>query len=152
VTAVFLKRVLLALWALWLTVVLTTNVLDGLKALGLLAASWPFASGNYGFLSATTARYGPPAWLNAALFLGVIAWEGASAALFWLAWWTSRRPMDAGKGWRYAAFASALSLWLAFAIADEVFIAYPVEGTHLRLFMAQLLTLLAVELLPEARR
>jgi hypothetical protein len=33
-----------------------------------------------------------------------------------------------------------------------VFITYEVEGTHLRLFMAQLLTLLAVELLPEARR
>ena len=151
-TATFLKRALLALWALWLTVVLTTNVVDGLKALGLLAASWPFASGNYGFLSATTARYGTPEWLNAALFLGVIAWEGTSAALFWLAWRTYRRQPDAGKGWRYAAFTSALSLWLAFAIADEVFITYEVEGTHLRLFMAQLLTLLAVELLPEAGR
>jgi hypothetical protein len=152
VTAVFLKRALLALWAVWLTVVLTTNVLDGLKALGLLAASWPMASGNYAFLSATTARYNFPAWLNVALFLGAIAWEGASAALFWLAWWTLRRPADAGRGWRYAAFASGLSLWLAFAIADEVFITYEVEATHLRLFMAQLLTLLAVELLPEARR
>ncbi len=151
-TAVFLKRALLALWAAWLTVVLTTNVLDGLKALGLLAVSWPFASGNYGFLSATTARYGTPAWLNAALFLGVIAWEGASAALFWLAWWTARRPTDAAKRWRYAAFTTALSLWLAFAIADEVFITYEVEAAHLRLLMAQLLTLLAVELLPEAVR
>jgi len=146
VTATFLKRALLAFWAAWL------NLLDGLKARGLLAASWPFASGNYGFLSATTARYGPPAWLNAVLFLGVIAWEGASAALFWLAWWTFRRPPGAGTGWRYAAFTSALCLWLAFAVADEVFIAYEVEGTHLRLFMAQLLTLLAVELLPEAGR
>jgi hypothetical protein len=54
--------------------------------------------------------------------------------------------------WRYAAFSSALSLWLAFAIADEVFITYQVEGTGLRLFIAQLLTLLAVELLPEAGR
>jgi hypothetical protein len=150
-TANFVKRALLALWAAWLTVVLTTNVLDGLKALGLLAPSWPFASGNYGFLSVTTARYGPPAWLNVVLFLGVIAWEGASAVLFWLAWWTYRRP-GAGTRWRYAAFASALSLWLAFATADEVFITYEVEGTHLRLFIAQLLTLLAVELLPEAGR
>ena len=45
----------------------------------------------------------------------------------------------------YAAFTAGLSLWLAFALADEVFVAYPVEGTHLRLFTAQL----AVELLPE---
>jgi hypothetical protein len=49
----------------------------------------------------------------------------------------------------YAAFTAGLSLWLAFALADEVFVAYPVEGTHLRLFTAQLATLLAVELLPE---
>lgn len=149
-TATFLKRALLAFWAAWLTVVFTTNLLDGLKALGLLAAPWPFASGNYGFLSATTARYGTPAWLNALLFLGVIAWEGAAAALFWLAWWTLPRPP--GAGWRYAAFTSALCLWLAFAIADEVFITYEVEGPHLRIFIAQLLTLLAVEVLPEARR
>jgi hypothetical protein len=146
-TAVFLKRALLAFWAAWLTVVLTTNVLDGLKAAGLLNESWRFASGNYRFLAETTARYGTPAWLNAALFAGVIAWEGVAAALFWLAWWAYRGPR--GRGMRYAAFATALSLWLAFAVADEVFIAYQVEGTHLRVFMAQVATLLAVELLPE---
>jgi hypothetical protein len=42
--------------------------------------------------------------------------------------------------------------WLAFALADEVFVAYAVEGAHLRLFTAQLVTLLAVELLPEGNR
>jgi hypothetical protein len=40
-------------------------------------------------------------------------------------------------------------LWSAFLVADEVLIAYPLEGTHLRLFVAHLVTLLAVELLPE---
>ena len=43
----------------------------------------------------------------------------------------------------------SLLLWGAFLLADEVFIAYPVAATHLRLFTAQLATLLAVELLPE---
>jgi hypothetical protein len=43
----------------------------------------------------------------------------------------------------------SLGLWAAFLVADEVFIAYPVEATHLRLFIAQLVTLLAVEVLPE---
>jgi hypothetical protein len=151
-TAVFLKRTLLAFWAAWLTIVFATNVMDALKALGLLGESWRFASGNYDFLVATTARYSTPAWLNGLMFSGVIAWEGASAALFWLAWWSYRRPRDAGKRWYYAAFASSLSLWLAFAIADELFISYPVEGTHLRLFTAQLLTLLAIELIPEGER
>ena len=34
-------------------------------------------------------------------------------------------------------------------VADEVCIAYPPESTHLRLFIAVLVTLLAVEMLPE---
>jgi hypothetical protein len=34
-----LKRFLLAFWALYLTLVTTTNVLDGLKDVGLLSAS-----------------------------------------------------------------------------------------------------------------
>jgi hypothetical protein len=40
-------------------------------------------------------------------------------------------------------------LWAAFVLADEVLIAYSVEATHLRLFAAQLLTLLAIVLLPQ---
>ncbi len=151
-SAAFLKRALLALWAAWLTVVLTTNALDALKALGVLGDSWLFASGNYQFLMATTSRYGTPAWLNGVLFAGVIAWEGTAAALFWLAWWAFRGPAERGRAVRYAAFTAALSLWLALAIADEVFIAYPVEATHVRLLIAQLATLLTVELLPESAR
>jgi hypothetical protein len=43
----------------------------------------------------------------------------------------------------------SLSLWAAFQVADVVFIAYGVEATHLRLFTAQLATLLVIELVPE---
>jgi hypothetical protein len=146
---VILKSSLLACWAAWLTVVFATNVLDAAKALGLLAESWPFASGNYHFLAETTARYSTPPWLNGLLFAGVIGWEGMTALLFWLAWGTFRGRGRGGATMLYAAFTAGLTLWLAFAIADEVFISYSVEGTHLRLFVAQLATLLAVELLPE---
>jgi hypothetical protein len=143
-----LKRALLLFWAAWLSVVFTTNVLDGCKALGLLGEGWAFASGNYRFLAETTARYGAPAWVNGILFLGVICWEGAAALLFWLAW-LRFRTKEGGRRVLYAAFTAGLGLWAAFLVADEVCIAYPVEGTHLRLFTAQLVTLLAVELLPE---
>jgi hypothetical protein len=143
----FLKRGLLLFWAVWLTIVFITNVLDGCKALGWLGEGWTFASGNYRFLAQTTARYGTPAWLNGLLFLGVIAWEGAAASLFWLAGLRFRGQQESRR-LLYAAFTVGLGLWSAFAIADELFIAYAVEGTHLRLFTAQLATLLAVELLP----
>jgi len=134
--AVLLRRGLLLFWAVWLTVVLATNVGDALKELALLDPGWRFASGNYGFIAATTARYGVPAAVNAVLFLGVILWQGVAAGLFWRA---------VGGGCRYAAFTSSLMLWAAFAVADELFIAYPLEGTHLRLFIAQLVTLLVIE-------
>ena len=147
-SSILLKRCLLLFWPVWLTVVFTTNVLDGCKALGLLGQSWAFASGNCRFLEETTARYGTPAWLNGLLFVGVIGWEGAAAVLFWLAWLRFRENEE--RAWLlYAAFTVSLTLWSAFLIADELFIAYAVEGTHLRLFTAQLATLLAVELLPD---
>jgi hypothetical protein len=147
--AVLLKRLLLIGWAVWLSVVFATNLLDAGKALGLLPPNWAFASGNYQFLAETTARYGTPAWLNGVLFAGVIAWEGTAALLFWLACARFRGTGKPGGRVLYVAFIPSLSLWAAFLVADEVFIAYAVEATHLRLFTAQLATLLVIALLPE---
>jgi hypothetical protein len=146
---VFLKRLLLLFWAIWFSVVFLTNLADGGKALGLLGESWAFASGNFRFLKETTARYGTPEVVNGALFAGVIVWEGVAALLFWRAGWAFRGG-GSGRKVLYLAFTASLLLWASFVIADEVFIAYAVEGTHLRLFIAHLVTLLGVELLPEA--
>jgi hypothetical protein len=146
--SLFLKRSLLLFWSIWLTVVFVTNVLDGCKALGWLGDNWPFASGNYRFLVETTARYGTPAWLNGLLFLGVIGWEGTAGLLFWLAW-LRFRGKEESRRLLYTAFTVSLALWSTFAITDELCIAYAVEGTHLHLFLAQLVTLLAIELLPK---
>lgn len=145
---IFLKRVLLIFWAVWLSVVFLSNLADALKGIGLLGESWAFASGNFKFINETTARYGTPAFVNALLFAGVILWEGIAALLFWRAGWTYR-GQKSGRKVLYSAFAASLLLWGVFLIADEVFIAYPVESTHLRLFVAHLVTLLAIELLPE---
>jgi hypothetical protein len=147
---VLLKRGLLLFWAAWLSLVFATNVLDAAKALGVLGESWTFASGNYAFLAQTTSRYGTPTWINAVLFAGVLCWEGLAAALSWRAWWAFRGH-GTGRAAVYTAAAAGLSLWAAFILADEVFIAYAVSATHWHLFIAQLATLLAVELLPETR-
>jgi hypothetical protein len=148
--SVLLKRGLLLFWAVWLGLVFLTNLLDAAKALGWLDASWPFASGNYAFLVQTTARYNPPTWVNAVLFAGVIVWEGLAAALFCLAALLYRGE-GKGRQWVYAASGVGLALWAAFVIADEVCVAFAVSATHWRLFIAQLATLLAVDLLPERR-
>jgi hypothetical protein len=145
---ILLKRLLLLVWAAWLTVVFLSNLADAGKALGLLGGPWAFASGNWKLIQETTARYGTPAAVNASLFAGVILWEAAAAVLFWRAAWGFRGRSSARQA-VYLAFTASLLLWGAFLVADEVFIAYPLEGTHLRLFVAQLVTLLAVDLLPE---
>jgi hypothetical protein len=49
----------------------------------------------------------------------------------------------------YPAFSPGLLLWGAFLVADELCIAYDVEGAHWRPFTAQLATLLTIELLFE---
>jgi hypothetical protein len=144
---VALKRLLLLGWAVWLSVVFLSNLADAAKGLGWLPESWAFASGNLQSVRQTTARYGTPDAVNGVLFAGVVVWEGVAAALFWRAAWAFR-GRGAGRITVYHAFATSLLLWAGFLVADEIYIAYPLEGTHLRLFTAQLVTLLAVELLP----
>lgn len=144
-----LKRLLLFFWAAWLSVVFLSNAADAAKSLGWLRAEWAFSSGNFKLIQETTARYGTPDFVNAALFAGVILWEGLAAVLFWRAGVRFRGKQSRCTMW-YAAFTTSLLLWGAFLVADEIFIAYSLESTHLRLFVAQLVTLLAVELLPEA--
>ncbi len=148
IPVIVLKRVLLLFWAVWLSVVFLSNVADAAKGLGWLNESWAFASGNFNFIRETTTRYGTPDWVNGVLFTGVILWEGFATLFFWWAGWTFR-GRGSGRNAVYLAFSASLLLWGAFLVADEVFIAYPLESIHLRLFIAHLLTLLAVELLPE---
>lgn len=142
-----LQRSLIAFWALGHTIVLATNACDAARALGYLDPSWPFASGNYRYITETTARYGPPTWVNCMLFAGVIAWEALAACFFWKAVWLFRT--DKGRAARMAAFTISLMLWAAFMVADEICMAYAVETSHMRLFIAQLVTLVAIEYLRE---
>jgi hypothetical protein len=145
---IYFKRAVLLVWAAWLGVVFLSNLADAAKGLGLLDDSWAFASGNWRTIKETTARYGTAEFVNAVLFAGVILWEGVAACLFWLAFWKFRGG-GTGRKVLYWAFTSTSLLWGAFLVADEIFIAYPLESTHLRLIIGQLVTLLAVELLPE---
>jgi len=146
---VTLKRGLLFFWAAWLTIVLLTNVFDLLKQSGVLGAGWRFASGNYGFMAATTAIYALPPALVTLLFIGVILWEALAAWLMWLAFLRARDGQSALLARVNTAFVVSLALWAAFMLADEILMAYDVEATHMRIFAAQLVTLLVIYLLPD---
>lgn len=136
---------IVAFWAIWFSVVAVTNSCDGLKAMGLLKPGWTFASGNYEYMRTVTARYAISRDATGPLFLAVVGWEIVATLLFArAAILLHAGSMDARSAFRFA-FASGLGLWASFAIADEIFIAYSVEGTHLQLFIAQLLSLFYVE-------
>jgi hypothetical protein len=138
-----LKSGILLFWALYFSFTTLTNLLDGLKALGALPAGFTLASDNYALMIKVTAVHRTPLAVVTLLFLGVIAWEALGAILFWRGWATRVRATV------YAAFTVGAALWAAMALADELFIAYTLGPTHLRLFGLELLSLLAIRLLPE---
>ena len=84
-TLTLIKRATLLFWAAWLSVVATTNVLDALRALGVLPDSFRFVSGNWQWINHVMDPLGVPRGLQAALFAGAIAWEALGASLFWWA-------------------------------------------------------------------
>ena len=147
---VAVKRVVLVFWASWFTIVFLTNLFDALKALGIVGESWTFASGNWALMLKTTGIYHVPTPVVALLFAGVMAWEGLSAILMWTAVGAlGRTPGRGSTKAVYRAFAVALGLFATFVIADEIFIAYSLEGTHLRIFVTLLVSVLALHLLPD---
>jgi len=141
------KRLLLLFWALYFTLVTSSNVCDALRALAVLEESWPFASGNFRMITDATARYGASRPINLALFAGVIAWEGVSAVLFARAAYRFRGRNEL-PGVRLA-LAVGLGLWAAFILADEMVFTFKFEETHVRLLIATLATWLVMELIPD---
>lgn len=143
-----LKQGILLFWALWLSVVVTTNILDALKTAGALPASFKWVSGNYAWINQTMDPLAVPRGLQAFMFAGVIGWELLAAVLFWAGLVGFRNRPLGQETFAFAACAVNLALWCAFQVLDEVFLAYQPEGVHRELFTNQLLTLLALWLLP----
>jgi hypothetical protein len=139
---------LLFFWTAWLAVVFFTNLCSGLKALGVLPDTWKFASQNFRAVTAATAIYHAPRWVPALLFTGVIAWQLVAVLLFGWAFVSSVTTGRLAWGPIHAAFATALALWAAFMITDEICKQYDTQSSHVSLFTAQLLTLVSLHLLP----
>jgi hypothetical protein len=141
-----LKRLLLYFWAAWLAIVTASNVCDAFKAFEVLDKRWPFASGNYNLVVKSVARYGAGSAVGGGLFGAVIAWEAISAVLFLHAAINFKSGDDLKR--TYAAFIASLALWAAFMLADEIVMEFAIETTHMRIFIAQLASLLVIRLIP----
>jgi predicted small integral membrane protein len=135
-------------WSAWISVVVITNTLNALRTAGFLP-QWVSSSGNFQLILSATAVYHTPAAIDWVLFLGVIVCEAVFALLFWrsaVALWKkgSRNNLSVQM-----AYVFALPLWLVFLFFDEVFLNYPIEGTHLHIFIGLLVTFLLIQLVPD---
>jgi hypothetical protein len=137
-----LNRTVLVFWAAWLSIVATTNVLEGLAAVGTVPETFRFVSGNWRWINQVMDPLGVPRASQAFLFVAVIIWEMVAAALFWWAVATYRgRPLSRERPALYACGVN-LTLWASFQVLDEVFIAYQPEAVHRVIFVSQLVTVL----------
>jgi hypothetical protein len=148
VTLYQLKLGLIAFWTLWFGIVCLTNLFAGLKAIGIVSKQTKFASQNFALVTKAVSTYRLPEWVPGFLFCGVIVWQFIAAALFaraFLSSWTAHSLVWSPVN---TAFAAGLALWAAFMIADEIFMEYNNERSHLMLFGVQLITLVGLHLLP----
>ena len=143
-----LKRIIIAFWALWWTLAFLTDFLGGLYFLNLFTESWVPHS-NYPILVTSLAQYHVPNWLPIVFFVGIIGWSLVSALAFIVAALTPRQPLQRWRAKVNAAFIISLSLWFGFFIADQVVMMFDLEQNHMVQGGFQLLTFIAIYLLPD---
>ena len=141
----WIKRGLLLFWALWYSIVVTTNVLNALQALGILSVSFKFVSGNWEWINQTLNPLGVPIALQAFLFAGAIVWEMLCAILFFVACARFRNRTLAEEKESLCACVVALALWCAFQVLDEAFLAYDPETVHRMIFIETILTMMSLQ-------
>lgn len=139
-----LVTLLVGFWAVWFTVVFLTNCFDGLAHLGAVGDGWTFRSGNYAFLREVMAVHDTPESIVALVFAVGVGWELAVAVAMW---WTVAGYVRATASRRrlYLAFLPAIGFFAAFLVLTELFVAYDVAATHVRLFVATLLSAYVVD-------
>src|SRR6266852_245452 len=80
--SLLIKVVVQVGWSVWITVVLSSNLLEALRSGGVLRG-WSPPSGNFGLIRSFTSIYHFPDWINWGLFVGILVWQALIVALFW---------------------------------------------------------------------
>jgi len=151
-----LRSMLLHFWAIWWSIALATNLAELLQLAGVLPARWRWTSGNWRLVQSVMGRVGVPRWIAAAAFVAIVVSQAIAAGLFWRASRSGRGGNASDRNQRevQTAFGASLMILMAFLFADEVFVAYETgtEAAHVRLFIAQLVTLIALAEIPNPQR
>lgn len=146
----FFKKLIVLFWAAWWLIALWTDVVGGFAHLGLINASWA-PDTNYPFLVSTLKMYQVPSWLPPSLFIGIIIWSLVSTLAFLWACFALGKTRAVWMRRAEIAFIISLSLWLAFFLADQIVMKFNEEENHMVQGGFQLLSYLALYLLPESK-
>lgn len=140
----FIQTALIAFWTLWFSIVWIMNVFDALKVFGVLPEGWKAVSGNYKIITKHTAAYNIPEWMNRGMYMGVLGWQTIIVVGFWAASILSLGEFGLPYGRINFAFGFGLLLFAAFLLADEILKIYDTAEQHMIIFMALLVTLIAI--------
>lgn len=127
----YIKPVIHVGWTLWITVVLITNIVDFFSG-----------GGNFALIKKTTAIYHVSDFFNQLLHNGVILWQVIIVCLFWYVCVNLVKYGEKKDIGLRLAYGVSLSFWLALMIANEVFRSYALEAAPVRIFIAQMATLI----------
>ncbi len=143
----YFKQGILLFWCCWFFIAFLTNLTDFLITTDTMTAS-SFRSSNYHALGKVISIYNTPHYFLNGLFSLDIFAQGISAILFLIAafcFWQRTYVWQTIN----IAFSISMALWAVFLIMEEIFISYSFEGTHIQLFMFEMVSLLTLHVLPQ---
>lgn len=142
------KKILIVFWMLWWLIALWTDLVGAMAHLGWLQATWA-PDTNYPFLAKSLEMYHAPTWLVDVFFSGIIFWSLLSTLAFVWATLALNQTQEVWMARARVAFVISLTFWLAFFLADQVVMKFDLEENHMVQGGFQLLTFLALFILPD---
>ncbi len=142
------KKIIVIFWAIWWLIAWWTDVVGGLAHLGIIHASWA-PDTNYPPLVSSLQMYSVPNWVPAIFFMAILVWSTlATVAFIWASAGIFKHRSKVWMRRAKIAFIVSLTFWLAFFLADQLVMKFDFEENHMVQGGFQLLTFLALYLLP----
>ena len=145
---VFFKKMIILFWTAWWLIAFWTDIVGALAHLNLLHATWA-KDQNYPNLVQSLSMYHVPIWLPQCLFIGIVLGSSITTGLFCWASLGLKRDSDIWLSRAQYAFIISLAYWFAFYIADQIIMNFDLEQNHMVQGGFQLLTYLALYVLPD---
>ena len=137
-----LRRLLLAFWAMYFSMVAVTNTVDLLDQLGAL--HWTFLnSGNFDYMRSIVGVYDVGATATKLLLACALAVELVGAVLFWRALLSGRTRVA------LQAVCWSVLVWISFTFMTELFLAYTSESPFRELLTLAIGSALVIALVPD---